>query len=142
MSEAQNFTPQQIQQMMQEQGMSQNEENMQDFADQVAHQIQNEQEHQYQQNDLHHMQNQLVQQSEDGVAKNTKKSFLKRVPVNLRDPLIVAVIFLLVNQPMVINQFARYLPNVRSNGNLSTQGLLILALVAGVIYYVSKMLIK
>lgn len=172
MSNTQNLTPQQMQQLMmmqqQQQGQQMPEqdnnqdEDMIEFANKVANQLQNEQSGQdstmqyeqpspeeiqqmQQQQMMQQMQQQQIMQQMQQEQEKTQqkepekaKGLMGKLPTDFKEPLLVAAIFLILSYPAITEQIAKYVPQILEDGKVTTTGLLLLALLAGVLFYISK----
>lgn len=67
-------------------------------------------------------------------------SLSSKLIAEAKDPMVVATIFVIMNTPIVVNMLSHYLPLMlnRETGNPTYVGLLIRAIVVGIIYYLIK----
>jgi hypothetical protein len=135
-----NLTADQMQQlmMMQQSEQPTNDDDMKEFADKVASQLQDQ--NSLPSAPLHNLQN---MQSLQNVQPMESNNLLDKLPSDLKEPLVVAVLFLVLSHPQVQKQVAVYVPNVTlEDGTLSTTGLLGLSVLAGGLFFGSKYLMK
>lgn len=63
------------------------------------------------------------------------EGFMSKVPEILRDPLLVAVVYIVLSQPAVLNFFANYIPQLKaSDGVVSTIGVIIYAVIVAAVF--------
>lgn len=75
--------------------------------------------------------------SDGNVAAPQKKSFYLEILDQMRQPVLVALIFMVLSMPVVNILIGHYVPFfVRSSGDLFTSGLMAKALAAGALYWV------
>jgi hypothetical protein len=152
-----NLTPEQMQmlqqqlqqmeplQMDQSQNNQSDEPTMQDFAESLATQMQNN-DMNYdmfndQINNVHeHMTTDEVPVNEDEVSGSSSSYFnMLSIPKDAHDIALVAAIVFMVMQPMLIKQLMGVGPKIASNNGVPTMiGLLMVALIAGVVFYAGR----
>lgn len=163
MARTQNMSDQQLQQLMMMNQQNQNqmnlqdmqdiqniqeydskEQDMRDFANQVENQLQNEQNNDNMVQQIQ-MQEQLNKNNPSFLEKSKNKltsSLRNKLPKNLKDPIVVALIFFLLSQPMLCEQVSKRVPQIINNGKLNNVGLLVVSLLAGALFCVNKMVLS
>lgn len=75
--------------------------------------------------------------------KNKKKSTLDKLSNNLKEPILIAVVFVVINHPAFLNVIGKYIPQVASGNNSSMISLVIRGLMLGMIIgLINKFLLK
>ena len=118
-------------------------EDMKDFADKVSSQIQNNENNmQFLNDDAHQqmLQQQLMHQqmTQQNNKLSLKKDLMGKIQKDFKEPLLVAIIFVILNNPIVSKQIAKYMPQIINNDKVSNVGILLLGLLSGVLFYISK----
>lgn len=120
------LTPQQIQLMQQLQQQNNYTDELKDFANKIANQIENEKNSQHKQ--------------EEHVILKEKKSFVDNIILNAKEPLLVSLIIMILclSNNMLVSQFSRILPKLVSEGKLSIIGMLLISIIGGIVFYFGK----
>ena len=80
--------------------------------------------------------NNIVEHREQPKIKSSNKLLL------LYKPLSVVLIFLLLNNHYVKKNIGKYVPRLMNNNELNVTGLVLLALLGGILYYISHMIVS
>ena len=70
------------------------------------------------------------------------EALLQNVMNEVREPLLVALLFVILNQHIVHRLMIKYVPKLSSGDKLSSFGIILLGLLGGVMFYLLKMMNK
>jgi hypothetical protein len=76
---------------------------------------------------------------------NYKQKFMENLPELIKEPSIVAILFIIFSFPSIREQFSKYIPQMKSNpdGSISITGLTIMGIIVGIIYiFIKKAFVK
>ena len=71
---------------------------------------------------------------------NGLESMLKTVMSEIREPLLVALLFVILNQHIIHRLIIKYVPFLSNGDKLSTFGIILLGLLGGVLFYFLKIM--
>lgn len=74
-----------------------------------------------------------------------KQKFIESLPELLKEPSIVAILFIIFSFPSIRDQFSKYIPQIKPNpdGSLSIAGLLGMGIIVGILFvFLKKFLVK
>ena len=107
----------------------------------LQHQQQNQQQHQPSYNDMN---NYNLMQQNFNTSEPKKPSVLNYVSENFREPILIAVVFVILNHPALLNALSKYIPHIGvGDVEYSMFNLVLRGLVMGiVIVLLNKTLLK
>lgn len=73
-----------------------------------------------------------------------KKNILHKIPIKLREPILLIIIFFILSTPTARTTIGEYLPQIKpgSSGSVSYVGILLYGLVFVIIYMATKYLLE
>ena len=70
------------------------------------------------------------------------EAMVQNIMSEVREPLLVALLFVILNQSIVHRLIMKYIPRLSAGDKLTTFGIILLALIAGVLFYLLRFMNK